>query len=412
MDGPINQAEPTSPIEWASRESPGTGIHSPTAVRKAPSQPVIREEEKESDDPEKEELRRLHLAPPPTDDKRTSIQSPDDGATAYRDVKRQGPHQFASEPVIIAEPAKHSFGDEFPGGHEEGAITLPHYQISEPILPSHQHEALAERQLEQSLPSEPASKVQSTVSPGLLNPMAHLLPGSTLQDSPDPLTPGEDRKLRSLEDIRTSSSPSQPLEQQSHAEQSDQSGSKGDSSGSSIASAPAIMGRGYKPLSPSTPVMVSGTWDERRKGTSRWTTEHSIEEETEGAEDVLQFPHGSTQSLPPENLLAPVKEAGEPSQPRRIDVPATPLAFPHLDTPDIHPEPPGTGSTGNPVEAKATWEAPVATEGREEGWGTPFKVKWIRTDPLPFHRTRHLRNPWNHDVNMHLYSCFCHWLIS
>ncbi|SJL07875.1 uncharacterized protein ARMOST_11230 [Armillaria ostoyae] len=34
---------------------------------------------------------------------------------------------------------------------------------------------------------------------------------------------------------------------------------------------------------------------------------------------------------------------------------------------------------------------------REEGWGEPFKVEWIRTDRLPFYRTRHLRNPWNKD---------------
>lgn len=29
--------------------------------------------------------------------------------------------------------------------------------------------------------------------------------------------------------------------------------------------------------------------------------------------------------------------------------------------------------------------------------GRPFKVQWIKTDRLPFVRTRHLRNPWNHD---------------
>ncbi len=34
---------------------------------------------------------------------------------------------------------------------------------------------------------------------------------------------------------------------------------------------------------------------------------------------------------------------------------------------------------------------------REEGWGEPFEVEWIRTDRLPFYRTRHLRNPWNKD---------------
>lgn len=39
-----------------------------------------------------------------------------------------------------------------------------------------------------------------------------------------------------------------------------------------------------------------------------------------------------------------------------------------------------------------------ATDGEKvEGWGKPFKINWIRTEKLPFHRTRHLRNPWNSD---------------
>lgn len=36
-------------------------------------------------------------------------------------------------------------------------------------------------------------------------------------------------------------------------------------------------------------------------------------------------------------------------------------------------------------------------EERGEGWGKPFKIQWIKTERLPFHRTRHLRNPWNSD---------------
>ncbi|KAJ6585552.1 YT521-B-like domain-containing protein [Mycena capillaripes] len=35
--------------------------------------------------------------------------------------------------------------------------------------------------------------------------------------------------------------------------------------------------------------------------------------------------------------------------------------------------------------------------GREEGWGQDFKLQWLCTDRLPFTRTRHIRNPWNHD---------------
>lgn len=36
-------------------------------------------------------------------------------------------------------------------------------------------------------------------------------------------------------------------------------------------------------------------------------------------------------------------------------------------------------------------------ETKEETWGESFKVEWLCTDKLPFHRTRHIRNPWNHD---------------
>ncbi|KAF8157962.1 YT521-B-like domain-containing protein [Crassisporium funariophilum] len=37
-------------------------------------------------------------------------------------------------------------------------------------------------------------------------------------------------------------------------------------------------------------------------------------------------------------------------------------------------------------------------EGRGvETWGDCFAVEWCCTEKLPFHRTRHLRNPWNHD---------------
>ena len=41
-----------------------------------------------------------------------------------------------------------------------------------------------------------------------------------------------------------------------------------------------------------------------------------------------------------------------------------------------------------------------ATErGPDEGpsWGESFRVEWIKTERLPFTRTRHLRNPWNHE---------------
>ncbi|OCH92639.1 hypothetical protein OBBRIDRAFT_423644 [Obba rivulosa] len=57
-------------------------------------------------------------------------------------------------------------------------------------------------------------------------------------------------------------------------------------------------------------------------------------------------------------------------------------------------------------DEKQTADAELDQQGDEpslqqppEGpvWGESFKVEWIHTDRLPFHRTKHLRNPWNHD---------------
>lgn len=46
-----------------------------------------------------------------------------------------------------------------------------------------------------------------------------------------------------------------------------------------------------------------------------------------------------------------------------------------------------------PPEAKEKPETEIA----REGWGESFKIEWLCTERLPFFRTRHLRNPWNHD---------------
>lgn len=34
-------------------------------------------------------------------------------------------------------------------------------------------------------------------------------------------------------------------------------------------------------------------------------------------------------------------------------------------------------------------------EEDERAWGKPFRVEWLSTSRLPFHRIRGLRNPWN-----------------
>jgi hypothetical protein len=40
-------------------------------------------------------------------------------------------------------------------------------------------------------------------------------------------------------------------------------------------------------------------------------------------------------------------------------------------------------------------QKPLREQSRDS-WGNPFPIEWIRSVRLPFYRTRHLRNPWNH----------------
>ncbi|KAI0295676.1 YT521-B-like domain-containing protein [Multifurca ochricompacta] len=57
-----------------------------------------------------------------------------------------------------------------------------------------------------------------------------------------------------------------------------------------------------------------------------------------------------------------------------------------------------TVDTGlQPVVEEPAKEGEVPKDTSDIAWGHPFRVEWIRTERLPFYRTRHLRNPWNHD---------------
>ncbi|KAJ7301018.1 YT521-B-like domain-containing protein [Mycena albidolilacea] len=64
----------------------------------------------------------------------------------------------------------------------------------------------------------------------------------------------------------------------------------------------------------------------------------------------------------------------------------------------------GSGSAA-PLLGSVTEEAMVegdrvVGEPRKEGWGEDFKLQWLCTDRLPFERTRHIRNPWNHNLQI------------
>lgn len=61
---------------------------------------------------------------------------------------------------------------------------------------------------------------------------------------------------------------------------------------------------------------------------------------------------------------------------------------PVVDGTDESEHIPSPGQEGSAVEKRT--EEP-------QSWGEPFRLEWIKTERLPFYRTRHLRNPWNHD---------------
>ncbi|KAJ7769123.1 YT521-B-like domain-containing protein [Mycena maculata] len=83
-------------------------------------------------------------------------------------------------------------------------------------------------------------------------------------------------------------------------------------------------------------------------------------------------------------------------------------AAPEAEAADAaHEQPVSKGSTSGlksvAEEPDAREEGGERAEGeqapgtREESWGQDFKLQWLCMERLPFQRTRHIRNPWNHD---------------
>jgi len=74
---------------------------------------------------------------------------------------------------------------------------------------------------------------------------------------------------------------------------------------------------------------------------------------------------------------------------------------------NVKPQVRGGGRTGSSLESVDEIEEKgiqVEEGGRQpeelksvDTWGDSFPLEWLSTLRLPFHRTRELRNPWNHD---------------
>jgi hypothetical protein len=50
----------------------------------------------------------------------------------------------------------------------------------------------------------------------------------------------------------------------------------------------------------------------------------------------------------------------------------------------------------NPAPDRLFEGRDMRDDGTGSAWDLSFRIEWIRTDSLPFFRTWHLRNPWNH----------------
>ncbi|EJT98829.1 hypothetical protein DACRYDRAFT_101823 [Dacryopinax primogenitus] len=93
-----------------------------------------------------------------------------------------------------------------------------------------------------------------------------------------------------------------------------------------------------------------------------------------------------------EHEKMPVPERQRPAE--SLDQPEERTTGPSESTVLPEEEPAHSPATPKSPEVEAS-HRPAGKE--EESWGTPFKIEWIKVEPLPFYRARHLRNPWNND---------------
>ncbi|CCA69016.1 hypothetical protein PIIN_02875 [Serendipita indica DSM 11827] len=342
MDGPISQVERNPAVEWASREPPATGgpKTSPVLRRSLAAEPTI-EEEGESASSEARSKSEHEV-----ESHQATANLPDEPLDSTSQPKTP-PRHARSAPATVKE--ENDVGESHPGDRE------PKQQPnSEPLNKNAQGDSP-----QQTVAKTPVSA--PSAHPISNRSMVHLLSGEVLQDSPDPLTPGEDRKLHPLERAGAAASPTQQCP-------GGESGDQDQLRHLSAASAPAVMERREKGFSMSVPSTQADTWDTAR--TKPIWSAGAIQEEAEPRPVVASTP-----------VSPPGRMADSDFSPTHLD---------NLPLPESSPKP------IDQVKPDEDTNRPTIG-GREEGWGTPFKVKWIRTDSLPFTRTRHLRNPWNHD---------------
>ncbi|KAG7087925.1 hypothetical protein E1B28_011972 [Marasmius oreades] len=166
--------------------------------------------------------------------------------------------------------------------------------------------------------------------------------------------------------------------------------SMGEGMGKAITTIPPVLQRDFQ-LDEEAPVRAmkrpSGSGSGSGSGSSRSSSEGR---EPSGQVDGVVGKGGQMHS--PGELGPSGQVDGVVGKGKQLSPSLSPSSFP----PGVSPPPSGS-SPPAPVPPPAASPRAGKEKDREESWGDSFKVEWIQTERLPFYRTRHIRNPWNHD---------------
>ncbi|KAL5482515.1 hypothetical protein ACEPAI_9109 [Sanghuangporus weigelae] len=218
----------------------------------------------------------------------------------------------------------------------------------------------------------------------IFSPSEHRL----AQDSPQPVTPATQKRLSNSEEIGTDKIPSSeeassaPLPDQGFRDSLRQNSKPLPTARpTTLTTAPAVMGPHYHPItSARTDGLASETLDPRM-----------LRRHLPGVELDPEAPYRAMrgEGSHASSGESPVEDADRVKR---------------RDTLNKVASVSGGGSKLREVLQAKTPEPPEVAPGIQEEhgdqspqWGCPFKVQWIRNQRLPFSRTRHLRNPWNHE---------------
>jgi len=153
-------------------------------------------------------------------------------------------------------------------------------------------------------------------------------------------------------------------------------------------SAPAVMGPAPRKLSGQKPELKhsfdAGGKGPRVAAAKGWNVAGGPSDPTLSQQDGAV---SSLQSLP-EEITSEILPGGE----------LAPKALTGTSDDDVDKAgSPGKALVDEGESLRRQGKAAEVDDDRGDALGNPFEVEWLCTDRLPFHRTRHLRNPWNHD---------------